>query len=460
MLFLAASKQELKRTERALTREAEGTGLILRNIQNASITSGVDALDELLNYEAQEQWRRDPARFNAADNTPLKELAAQSVRYSTAARRYLEREQEPATTALLRTFVDGCIPAPRATEFQYWSVSTGTYASSPTPRRFCVSVGKMEVFVLFANKNRDGRLGGFVNVRKSALDKFVTSSELLKRHPSVSRRERSYEDGGGDTITLHCNELQDLMALVADADVTRAAGALVLDLMRKHFCVYTRYHCPQLTERIYPDHARPVQSGGHTVPAVADVDASLVRSDDEAATALVDNSQDPGDVERLGDVELFWVVSPGSQASKKNQVADFLSNGEWRMEPHSAYESKVADMRVGERIAVRTRRNITDDVPFDNRGLPVSVMDFHLRGVVSENPGDGCSVKVRWEAPQTKLARFYLYTSQDTVWPMALEGTHGWRQVIRFAFFDERQDIDSFRNAPFWRKRFGDPARH
>ncbi|WP_155288833.1 GIY-YIG nuclease family protein [Rhodococcoides fascians] len=459
LLAFAASKQELKRLERSLTRDAEGAGVVLRNVLNASVAFGIDALDELLDGEAQERWLSDPGRFNAEDTTPLKELAAQSVRYSTAARRYTQHDREPEVTALLKTFVEGCIPAPRATEFQYWSVSTGTYAGSPFPRRYCVSVGKMEVFVVSASKQLGGSLLGFVNVRASVLDDALTPWEFSKKHPVVRRTERFYEDGGGDTITLHCSDFAQLESLMADSDVRRAAGALVLDVMRKHFCVYTRYHCPQLVERLYPDLTRTdelPESAAHIDPDLEAAESPPVLS---FGNAEVDVTPVAEGIEDFGDVDLFWVVGTGSRTSKKNQVADFVASGEWRMDRHPAYELKVADMRVGERIAVRTRRNITEGVPFDNRGLSVSVMDFYLRGVITHNPGDGCSVRVKWEAPSTVPARFFLYTSQDAVWPMARGLKSGWNQVIDFAFFDKPQDIDLFRNAPFWSKRFGDIGR-
>ncbi|MDI9927420.1 GIY-YIG nuclease family protein [Rhodococcus sp. IEGM 1341] len=461
LLARTASKQELKRLERALTRDAEEAGIVLRNVLNASVAFGIDALDELLDNEAQERWRRDPGRFNADDTTPLKELSAQSVRYSTAADRYAELDREPEMTTLLKTYVEGCIPAPRATEFQYWSVSTGTYASSAFPRRFCVSVGKMEVFVLSASKRLGGSLLGFVNVRKSVLYESLTPAAFRKRHPAVRRKERFYEDGGGDTIALHCSDFAQLESLVADPDVRRAAGALVLDVMRKHFCIYTRYHCPQLVERLYPELTRTADLGGSSAQSDADlkIDEDVALSFGNVEDVVTSSTEDIEDIEDLGDVDLFWVVGTGSRASKKNQVTDFLSAGEWRMDLHPLYEPKVADMRVGERIAVRTRRNFTDDVPFDNRGHSVSAMEFHLRGVITHNPGDGCSVEVKWEAPRPVSPRFYLYTSQDAVWPMAKGRKFSWDQVIDFAFFDKPQNIDSFRNAPFWADRFGDTDR-
>ena len=162
------------------------------------------------------------------------------------------------------------------------------------------------------------------------------------------------------------------------------------------------------------------------------------------------------DLSQLGEYDCYWIVGCGSKRSGRNQVKDFLASGEWRMDPDPRYEPKVVDMRVGERIIVRTRKNVTDDVPFDRRDNSVSVMDFSLRGVITGNPGDGCSVIVEWEGTAPLPRRYYLHTSQDTVWPVARNLRPEWDDLIEFAFDDQDQDIDYFRNLPFWAQRFGD----
>ncbi|MGB3772174.1 MAG: GIY-YIG nuclease family protein [Rhodococcus sp. (in: high G+C Gram-positive bacteria)] len=450
---VAASKQELKRTERALTHDLGAAEVPLRNVLNASITTGVDALGELLSDDEQNQWQSSPVDYNSRDMTPLKNISAQAVRYSTAARRYAEHPRHDDVTAVLRKYLEGCVPAPRATEYQYWSVSTGTYAGSPHPRRFCVSVGKMEVCVVNAHKADDAALAGFVVVRASILDGEFSKSTFDSKHGSITRRESKYEDAGGDATVLHADSLEALDNLLSDPAVQMAAGALVLDVMRKHFCVYTRYHCPQLVEMVYPDFERAGQQSDRGGALLVD---NAVAPDSQDTDEELPDSSTVEEIEDLGDVEIFWIVGAGSQKSKRNQPTDFESRSEWRMDPDSKYERKVADMRPGERIAVRSRRNISQDVPFDNRGLPVSVMDFYLRGVITHNPGDGCSVAVEWEKPPTTPLRFYLYTSQDTVWPL-VAGWNSWAdQLIEFVFQNKPQDVDATRNAPFWAERFGD----
>ncbi|MFF2114763.1 GIY-YIG nuclease family protein [Rhodococcus koreensis] len=455
-----ASKQELKKYERFLTHELESNNIRLRNVLNASTTAGRDALDELLSDEEQARWILNPAEYNGADQTPLKAIPEQEVRYSTAARRYTDAPHSTAVTEVLRMYLESCVPVPRATEFQYWGVSAGTFSGTHSPRRFCVNVGKMETFVVHEDKRVPGELFGFVNVRESVLFPNTRAKwGLRRRHPKLRIRTVRYDDAGSDMVRLQVRGLTELERLLADPQVTAAAARLVLDVMRKHFCVYTRYHCPQVVQLVYPEYPRPATPAASDTPSVHTLPERPheLSTNDEAEIAQESASHtEDDDIALLDDDECYWIVGCGSKRSGRNQVKDFLASGEWRMDPDPRYEPKVVDMRVGERIIVRTRKNVTDDVPFDRRDNSVSVMDFSLRGVITGNPGDGCSVTVEWEDTAPLPRRYYLYTSQDTVWPVARNLRPEWDDLIEFAFDDQDQDIDYFRNLPFWAPCFGD----
>ncbi|MFE3194180.1 hypothetical protein ACFXHA_34600 [Nocardia sp. NPDC059240] len=454
LLPQVASKQELKRRERILTRELEALGVPLRNVVNASMDGDRDALEELIPATAQRRWLADPHAFNAADATPLKAMAAQEIRYSTAARRYHEKTDAAVSTELLRTFLESCVPVPRATEFQYWSVSTGTFGGR---RRLCVSVGSMEVFVLGEN------LSGFLNVRRSLLAPNPKAEYAFQRqHPRARLEHTEYRDADGDVIAVECPTPESMLGVLNDPQIVAAAARLILDIMRKHACIYTRNHCPQLVQSIYPgDRSNNVLPSGTstetTVPGPP-IAAPLFPDTVHPDMAVHDGSMPSADSDELGDIVCYWLVPPGPKKSRRNQPEDFLTRGEWRMDPHPRFEAKVADMLPGERIAVRTRRNTSgDDVPFDRRGNLVSVMDFHLTGTITANPGDGCSVSVAWDPAPAHPRQYYLYTSQDTVWTLA-RGMHWiWEDLIAFAFDGKPQrNLDDLRNNPFWSDRFGD----
>ncbi len=274
LLPKAASKQQLQVLERQLIREARERKIPLRNVTHSDVTIGRDALDEILCTDEQTRWLADPRTFNVQRPDPLKDLAEQEVRYTTAVRRYRELPESGALTALLRNFLEACVPSPRATEFQYWSVSTGTYGQSKYPRRFCVSVGMMEVFVAHGLRDTPGAILGILNVRESTLlSEFGTPHAFQKRHPGVRIEASEYVDAGDDLVTLRTSDLSTLERLLRDPGVSAAAAQLVIDLMRKHYCVYTRYHCPQLVQMDF-DWPGKLDAGGRRTERACSIRAS------------------------------------------------------------------------------------------------------------------------------------------------------------------------------------------
>ncbi|MBA4021699.1 MAG: hypothetical protein C0482_05000 [Gordonia sp.] len=454
------SKQELRAVERRMIRELEREKVKLRNNEHASVTFGTNALSELISDEDQQQWLRDPSTYNANQSTPLKSMDSQAIRYATAADNFRNRDDHNSVTDLLRTYLEHCVPAPRATEYQYWAVSSGTYSGSRFPRVFCVNVGMMETFVVQGDKKNPGEVRGFVNVRESVLIEASSERRLQKEHPGVTFYNSYYEDAGADMVQLEVRGLESLQRLLADPAVQAAAARLVLDVMRKHFCVYTRYHCPQLVEDAYDGSPRvmlPTESAADlSTIQVIESDVEEAEFTESPAVSMIKQFEQSDDASDLGDVEIYWITGFGAKKTGRNQLDDFRAAGEWRMDPDPRYQAKVADMRPGERIAVRTRSNTTKDVPFDHRGHKVSVMNFYLRGTILSNPGDGCSVKVDWDTLWALPLRYYLYTSQDTVWPIVRGVNTHWNDLAAAIFDDAQQDVNYFRNHPFWSERFGD----
>jgi len=75
-------------------------------------------------------------------------------------------------------------------------------------------------------------------------------------------------------------------------------------------------------------------------------------------------------------------------------------------------------------------------------------------GTVKENLGDGRVLRVEWK-PFDPPREWYFYTYRNTVWRV-LPGDWTTDALIGFAFEEKPQDISRFRNAPYWRERFGD----
>ncbi len=74
-------------------------------------------------------------------------------------------------------------------------------------------------------------------------------------------------------------------------------------------------------------------------------------------------------------------------------------------------------------------------------------------GKVKENLGNGRILKVDWK-PIDSPREWYFYTNRSTVWHV-LPGDWNTDALIGFTFEEKAQDIKRFRNAPYWRERFG-----
>lgn len=157
--------------------------------------------------------------------------------------------------------------------------------------------------------------------------------------------------------------------------------------------------------------------------------------------------------ERTG-TRACWFVG-AAFGGTDDQTPRFLDEGIWEIRTPSDKESAlVKSMVAGDRIAIKSSYVRKHGLPFDNRGEFVSVMAIKLIGTVSENPGDGLRVQVNWTQPKT-LREWYFYTFRATIWRV-LPVDWAAEALIDFTFENKPQDLNRFRNAPYWRERFGD----
>lgn len=158
-------------------------------------------------------------------------------------------------------------------------------------------------------------------------------------------------------------------------------------------------------------------------------------------------------VEGGADDTRYWFVGACYDGTD-DRSSDFVQQGIWRNGYTDRYADDVNSMQPGERIAIKATYVRKNDLPFDNKGNPVSVLGIKATGTIVSNPGDGQTVNVNWDPPQS-IREWYFYTSRHTIWKVV---AGDWRTngLIAFTFEGDDQDIDEFRNAPFWRDRFGD----
>ncbi|WP_340108243.1 McrB family protein [Pikeienuella sp. HZG-20] len=149
-----------------------------------------------------------------------------------------------------------------------------------------------------------------------------------------------------------------------------------------------------------------------------------------------------------------WFVGAAYNRTE-DQTPRFLAEGLWE---NSCEDGKYGDlvraMRPGDRIAIKSSYTRKRELPFDNRSASVSVMAIKAVGTITANLDDGKRVQVDW-TPVSPPREWYFYTNRATVWRVK---PGGWMEegLLAFAFDGRPQDLDRFRNEPFWRERFGD----
>ncbi|MDX2374897.1 hypothetical protein NJD71_12290 [Psychrobacter sp. PP-21] len=148
----------------------------------------------------------------------------------------------------------------------------------------------------------------------------------------------------------------------------------------------------------------------------------------------------------------YWFV--GSTYDGKDHTERFIEEGIWELHPKAKPIDSIKFMKAGKKIAIKSAYTRKNGLPFDNRGHTVSVMAIKAIGTVVENLGDGKTLKVNWDKEAT-LREWYFFTSRNTIWEVTPDS---WRKIdlVNFTFHGKEQDIDRFRNYPFWRERFGD----
>ena len=91
-----------------------------------------------------------------------------------------------------------------------------------------------------------------------------------------------------------------------------------------------------------------------------------------------------------------WFVG-ATYGRTDDQTPRFLQEGIWENGYQDKYLDAVKSIQPGDRIAIKSSYTRKHDLPFDNRGQTVSVMAIKSIGTVSENLGDGRTLKVDWK---------------------------------------------------------------
>jgi hypothetical protein len=146
----------------------------------------------------------------------------------------------------------------------------------------------------------------------------------------------------------------------------------------------------------------------------------------------------------------FWFVG-AAFGRTQDQLDRFLRDGIWEIsEPGPRQREQVLSMQPGQRIAIKSTFVRRQNLPFDNRGRPVSVMAIKAVGTIAANSGNGERITVDWERGY-RPREWYHYTYQPTIWEVYPDKEMA-RRLIAFAFGGAGQDYGWFlANMSNWR---------
>ena len=149
----------------------------------------------------------------------------------------------------------------------------------------------------------------------------------------------------------------------------------------------------------------------------------------------------------------YWLVGAYDDNENVDLTDELVQKGIWKNYYKDRYFDAVNSMKPGDKIGIKSTYTKKNGIPFENKGQTVSVMGIKAIGTVIENLGDGQNVKINWDKKFQKK-EWYFYTHRKTIWKINPNKEFG-SDLIAFAFDGKNQDIDKFRNYPYWRERFG-----
>lgn len=148
----------------------------------------------------------------------------------------------------------------------------------------------------------------------------------------------------------------------------------------------------------------------------------------------------------------YWFV--GAMWDEGEQMQRFIRDGIWQNGYEHKFSDLVLSMKPGDRIAIKSTYVRKYNLPFDNKGVPISGMKIKAIGTITRNHGDGRTVDVEWEEPLAEPREWYFYTYRTTVSRARVEDEGLARKLVAFAFEGAEQDYDFFMLHAYWRERF------
>ena len=138
----------------------------------------------------------------------------------------------------------------------------------------------------------------------------------------------------------------------------------------------------------------------------------------------------------------WYVGTTGNNA--EGQWTDFsdeyIDGGIWVNGWDDKFIDLVQSIAVGDRIAIKSTFTQKKNLPFDNHGKTVGAMRIKAIGTVTENAGDGKTIKVDWTRLDPFKTWFGPGVLREAIHRVDADDGYIKKQLLAFTFGDEEQD--------------------
>lgn len=149
---------------------------------------------------------------------------------------------------------------------------------------------------------------------------------------------------------------------------------------------------------------------------------------------------------------LCWYV--GAVWNNKDMTDKFISEGYWENGWDDKFTDIVNQIKVGDKISIKSSYTQKNNLPFDIKGETASVMAIKYTGTVTKNYHNGKRVDVEWNKDYKQKIWFF-FTWRSTIWKvMRKDDDWLYGALLDFTFNDTKQDYKAFLAHPYWANKY------
>jgi hypothetical protein len=248
--FKPFSAQNLNAHEQRVIAELERNGYKLRNVALVSIPHWESDFDALMSPNEQSEW---------LSNLNISNVKGKRVDHPELRQRYRKKFQRleklpfyQDIAQILREYVHKCIPSVVEGEMSFWCCTCLPHYNDPTVKIYSrINIYWQEVFTAFLVHGHGQPYFSFHLAHSLLTTQFGPRLSGLKtRYRSLEVTDHYYNPGGRDQCNLVIGGISETRRLLNDVSVLPAIREFNLRLSKKGACVFSRYHCLDLADKL------------------------------------------------------------------------------------------------------------------------------------------------------------------------------------------------------------------